>query len=76
MKDDLAEEFKGKFECLGENTETYLTFPTTIQKCNEYEVLTTYIIKFINSVWHMVSSLWTTADILTEELYEDICEDC
>ena len=33
---ELAEEFKGKFECLGENTEKYITFSITMQKCNEY----------------------------------------
>ena len=29
---DLAEEFKGKFECLGENTEKYITFSVPIKK--------------------------------------------
>ena len=29
---ELAEEFKGKFECLGENTEKYITFSATIKK--------------------------------------------
>ena len=29
---ELAEEFEAKFECLGENTEKYVTFPVTIKK--------------------------------------------
>ena len=28
----LAEEFKGQFECLGENTEKYITFSAPIKK--------------------------------------------
>ena len=29
---ELAEEFEGQFECLGENTEKYITFPVPIKK--------------------------------------------
>ena len=29
---ELAEEFKGQFECLGENTEKYITFSVPIEK--------------------------------------------
>ena len=29
---ELAEEFKGQFECLGENTEKYITFSVPIKK--------------------------------------------
>ena len=29
---ELAEEFEGKFECLGENTEKYITFSVPIKK--------------------------------------------
>ena len=29
---ELAEEFKGKFECLGGNTEKYITFSATVKK--------------------------------------------
>ena len=31
---ELAEEFKGEFECLGENTEKYITFSVPIKKGN------------------------------------------
>ena len=30
--EELAEEFKGQFECLGENTEKYITFSVPIKK--------------------------------------------
>ena len=29
---ELAEEFEGEFECLGENTEKYITFSVPIKK--------------------------------------------
>ena len=29
---ELAEEFEGQFECLGENTEKHITFPVPIKK--------------------------------------------
>ena len=29
---ELAKEFKGQFECLGENTEKYITFSVQIEK--------------------------------------------
>ena len=29
---ELAEEFEGQFECLGENTEKYMTFLVQIEK--------------------------------------------
>ena len=32
MIKELAEEFDGEFECLGENTEKYITFSVPIKK--------------------------------------------
>ena len=32
MIKELAEEFEGEFECLGENTEKYITFSVPIKK--------------------------------------------
>ena len=29
---ELAEEFEGQFECLGQNTEKYITFSASIKK--------------------------------------------
>ena len=44
---ELAEEFKGQFECLGENTEKYITFSVPIKKENKDDKTITYKIKFI-----------------------------
>ena len=32
LNKELAKEFKGQFECLGENTEKYITFSVPIRK--------------------------------------------
>ena len=45
----LARKFKGNFECLGENTEKYITFSVPIKKEHDYGKTTTYKIKFIGS---------------------------
>ena len=45
----LAEEFKNQFECLGENTEKYITFSLPIKKEHDNGKLITYKIKFIDS---------------------------
>ena len=34
----LAEEFKGEFECLGENTEKYITFSVPLKKENDKKI--------------------------------------
>ena len=47
---ELVKEFEGNFECLGENTEKYITFSVPIKKKIENKDLEiTYIIKFIDS---------------------------
>ena len=43
----LAEEFKGDFECLGENTEKYITFSVPLKKEDDGKI--TYKLKFIDS---------------------------
>ena len=47
---ELAKEFEDNFECLGENTEKYITFSVPIKKKIENEDLKiTHKIKFIDS---------------------------
>ena len=54
---NLAEEFKGGFECLGENTEKYIVFLVPIKKeitkkdknRNDKIIKISYKIKFIDS---------------------------
>ena len=50
----LAEDFKGQFECLGENTEKYITFSVPIKKDDNSKKIT-YKLKFINSYRFMQS---------------------
>ena len=47
---ELAKEFEGNFECLGENTEKYITFSVPIKrKIDNKNLEITYKIKFIDS---------------------------
>ena len=47
---ELVKEFDGNFECLGENTEKYIIFSTSIKKKIENkDIEITYKIKFIDS---------------------------
>ena len=46
---ELAEEFKGQFECLGENTEKCITFSVPIKKVHDNGKTITYKIKFSDS---------------------------
>ena len=79
---ELAEEFEGEFECLGENTEKYITFSVPIKKeiikkdtyCNDTKI--SYKIKFIDSCRFMSTSLSNLVSDLSEELQSDECTDC
>ena len=63
---ELAEEFKGQFECLGENIEKYITFSVPIKKENDNDKTITYKIKFIDSCRFMPSKLPELVDNLSE----------
>ena len=54
---ELAEEFKGQFECLGENNEKYINFSVPTKKENEDGKTITYKIKFIDTYRFMQSKL-------------------
>ena len=62
----LAGEFKGNFECLGENTEKYITFSAPFKKEHDNGKTTTYKLKFIDSCRFMQSSLSNLVDNLSE----------
>ena len=61
---ELAEEFKGQFECLGENTKKYITFLVPIKKEHDNGKTTTYKIKFIDSCRFTQSNLSDLVDNL------------
>ena len=65
----LAEEFKGDFECLGENTEKYITFSVPLKKEDDGKI--TYKLKFIDSYRFMQTSLSSLVDNLSGE-----CKKC
>ena len=74
---ELVKEFGGNFECLGENTEKYITFSVPIKKKIENKDLEiTYKIKFIDSYRFMASPLSKFVDNLSEGIHNNKCSDC
>ena len=73
---ELAEKLEGEFECLGENTEKYITSSVSIKKeitkkgqnGNDKITKKSYKIKFIDSYRFMSTSL--------SNLHDDRCIDC
>ena len=67
----------GNFECLGENTEKYITFSAPMKKKIENKDLEiTYKIKFIDTYIFMSSSLSKLVDNLSEGIHNNKCADC
>ena len=81
---ELAEEFEGEFECLGENTEKYITFSVPIKKeiikkdknGNDKITKISYKIEFIDSYRFMSTSLSNLVSNLSEGLHNNRCIDC
>ena len=74
---ELVKEFEGNFECLGENTEKYITFSVALKNKIENEnIEITYKIKFIDSYRFMSSSLSKLVDNLSEGIHNDKCVNC
>ena len=74
---ELVKEFDENFECLGENTEKYITFSAPIKKKIENkDIEITYKIKFIDSYRFMSSSLSKLIDNLSEGLHNNKCLGC
>ena len=74
---EVVKKFEGNFECLGKNTEKYITFSVPIKKIIENkDTETNYKIKFIDSYRFMSSSLSKLADNLSEGIHNNKCVDC
>ena len=74
---ESVKEFEGNFECLGANTEKYITFSVPIKKKIENKDLEiTYKMKFIDCYRFMSSSLSKLVDNLSEGIHNDKCVDC
>ena len=77
MIKELVKEFEGNFECLGKNTEKYITFSVPLRKKIENKnIEITYKIKFIDSYRFMSSSLSKLVDNLPEGIHNNKCADC
>ena len=70
----LAKEFDSQFECLGENTEKYITFSVPIEKELDNSKTSTYKLKLIDSFRFMSTSLSKLVDNLSE-IYSIKCRD-
>ena len=74
---ELVKEFEGNFDCLGENTEKYITFSVPLKKKIDIKDLEiNYKIKFIDSFRFMSSSLSKLADNLSEGIHNNKCSNC
>ena len=74
---ELVKEFEGNFDCLGKNTEKYITFSVPItRKIENKDLEITYKIKFIDSYRFMASSLSKLVDNLSEGIHNNKCSDC
>ena len=74
---ELVKEFEGNFECLGENTEKYITFSVLIKKkIKNKDLEMTYKIKFIDSYRFMSSSFSRLVDNLSEGIHNNKCLNC
>ena len=81
---ELANEFVGQCECLGENIEKYKNFPVPKEKevtkidkdGNESGVTLSYKITFIDNARFIATSLSNLVDNLAEGIYKIKCKDC
>ena len=72
---ELAEQFKGEFECLGENTKKSISFSVPIKKEHDNNKTITYKIKFVDTCRFMPSKLSGLVDKLSEINNKD-CKTC
>ena len=70
----LAKEFDSQFECLGENTEKYITFSVPIKKYLDNGKTITYKLQFVDSFRFMSTTLSKLVDNLSE-IYNKKCRD-
>ena len=68
----LAEEFKGELDCIGENMEKYITFSVPIKKCNDCKTITKRLM-FIDSFRFMSASLSDLVDNLSGVCISKVC---
>ena len=72
----LAIEFKGELNCIGNNTEKYIIFSVPIKKELNSGKTVTYKLKFIDSFRFMQTSLSALVDITSEMFKSEKCKSC
>ena len=72
----LAEEFKGELDCIGENMEKYTTFSVPIKKKRDDSKTVTYKLRFIDSFRFIPTSLSKLVDNTSENFTVEECESC
>ena len=72
----LAEEFKGELNCIGENMEKYITFSVPIKKkCDDSKTIT-YKLRFIDSFRFMPTSFSELVDNVSANFNSVECKSC
>ena len=72
----LAEEFKGELNCIGENMEKYITFSVPIKKkCDDGKTIA-YKLRFIDSFRFMSTSLSELVDNMSGNFNSIECKSC
>ena len=72
----LAEEFKGELNCIGENMEKYITFSVPIKKeCDDGKTITRKL-RFIDSFRFISTSLSELVDNMSEIFNSIECNSC
>ena len=73
----LAEEFKGELDCIGENMEKYITFSVAIKKKYDDNKTITHKLRFIDSFRFMNFSLSDLVDNLSGRIFNRrVCTKC
>ena len=72
----LAIEFKGELNCIGDNMENYITFSVPIKKELNNGKTVTYKLKFIDSFRFMQTSLSALVDNTSEIFKSEECKSC
>ena len=72
----LAIEFKGELNCIGDNMENYITFSVPIKKELNSGETVTYKIRFIDSLRFMSTTLSELVDNTSEFLKSEECKSC
>ena len=72
----LAKEFKGELNCIGDNMEKYITFSATIKKKCDNGKTMTHKLKFIDSFRFMLTSLSELVDNVSGIVSSIECKSC